>query len=457
MRQKKSSHAKHLDQAPSPGSLAALAALGACSALWALFLWEQLVLARSGGTSFCAAGEGPGCAEVWDSSFATAIHRFTGLPIAGWGLVWGVAAFAFPLLSLLRLAQGRRTSTLVWAGRWMAVSGVVVVVVTIAVSLLERSFCIGCAIIYVLVLGYASLTLGEWQQMSFREARRSLALAAGANLVVFLLLLYPGLRTPQRFPSDETGEESSLTHSAAPAAFSPPRTIDPERDRQIIELVGSLAPPLKQTLSDSLHVYRTSPQLTLPPPRVLLGASKAAPVRITEFTDVLCSHCAKLYMTLKSLREHLPPGSFTIEPRQYPLDSRCNPSILTWSGRSARCLAAVAQICLEKQEKAFEFSGKLFENQRDLTEEKVFQFAAPYLSRPDLERCIGSQETKAKLEDDIELANRFRARGTPLVVVNGRRGTSFGPFLHVMILSGGAAFHPALKALPAPNSRVELH
>ena len=454
MRQRKSSRAKHLDQAPSPGSLAALVALGASSALWALFLWAQLVLARSGGTPFCAAGEGAGCAEVWDSTFATSIHRFTGLPIAGWGLVWGVAAFVFPLLSLLRLAQGGRTSTLVWAGRWMAVSGVLVVVVTAAVSLLERSFCIGCAIIYVLVLGYASLTLGEWQQMSFREARRGLALAAGANGVVFVLLLYPGLRTPRHFPGDE---ESSLTGSAAPAAFSPPRTIDPERDRQIIELVGSLAPSLKQSLSDSLHVYRISPQLTLPPPRVLLGASKAAPVRITEFTDALCSHCARLYMTLKSLRERLPPGSFTIEPRQYPLDPRCNPSIHAWNGRSARCLAAVAQICLEKHEKAFEFSGKLFENQRDLTEEKVYQFAAPYISRPDLERCIGSQETKAKLADDIELANRFRARGTPLVVVNGRRGTSFKPFLHVMVLSGGAAYHPALKALPVPNSRVELH
>ena len=435
------------EQASSPGALAALAALGASSALWALFLWEQLVLSRSGGTPFCSAGEDSGCAAAWDSTFAAAVHRFTGLPIAGWGLVWGVAALVFPLLSLLRLAQGRPASVFVWAGRWMAASGVAVVFLMIAVSSIEHSFCSSCALLYVLVIGYGGLTLVTWQQMSLREARRSLALAAAANGILYLLLLYPGLKTPR----SSTGEIAKMEFAASSG------TGDPDRDRQITELVASLPPKLKQTLSDSLLLYKSSPELALPAPRVLLGPSKGSPVRITEFTDVLCSHCARLHATLASLRERLAPGSFSIEPRHYPLDTACNPRAGVMHGRPVRCLAAAAQICLENDEKAFEFSSELFANQVGLTEGQVYQLAEPYSSRPELARCVESPETRAKLADDLALAYRYHTGGVPLVLVNGRRGTSFGPFLHAMVLTRGAASHPAFSALPEPVRRADLH
>jgi serine/threonine-protein kinase len=428
--------------------------LGVFSALWSLFLWAQLVLARSGGTTFCAAGEDAGCAAVWDSPFAAAIHRFTGLPLAGWGLVWGVAAFVFPLLSLLRVAERRPASNLIWAGRWMAVLGVVVVSLMILVSAAERSFCSGCAIIYALVIWYAGVTVTTWQQMSLREARRGLALAMVANGVIFLLLLYPGLKTPRNLTT-VTGKEVLADHSGRDT-LSRSGTGDPERDRQITELIASLTPESQQTLSNSLYIYRRSPELKLPPPRVLLGSTKGAPVRITEFTDVLCSQCARLHKTLESLRERLPRGSFSIEPRQYPLDTGCNPRARVSHWRSARCLAAAAQICLERHEKAFEFSSALFENQASLSDEKIYELAAPYLPQPDLERCVRSAATQAKLADDLALAYRYYAKGVPLVLVNGRQGTSFGPFLNAMVLTRGAAFHPAFKALPEPNPRVDL-
>lgn len=443
-----------IQQGPSPGALAALTALGVFSSLWALFLWAQLMLARSGGAPFCASGEDTGCARAWDSPLAASVHSLTGLPLAGWGLVWSVAAFLFPLLSLLRLAQRRPASTLVWAGRWTAASGAVVVFVTIAVSFAERAFCSGCAVIYVLVILYAVETLITWRDMSLREARRGLALASAANGIVFLLLLYPGLKT-LRNQTSEAGRESPMDDASGRGTFASSGGVDPKSDREITDYVASLSPRLGQTLSDSLYVYRNSPRLTLPPPRLLLGSSKA-PVRITEFTDVLCIQCARLHATLKSLRERLPPGSFCIEPRQFPLDTKCNPFVQVRHGRSARCLAAAAQICLEKDEKAFEFSGTLFGNQANLTEEKVYKFAAPYISRSTLERCIGSPETQAKLAEDVALAYRYHAKGVPLVLVNGRRGTSSEPFLHAMIITRGSAFHRAFEVLPEPIPRADL-
>lgn len=432
-------------QVPSPAAVAALAALGVSSALWALFLWAQLALARAGEAPLCAGSESAGCAASWDSAFAAAIHRFTGLPLAGWGLVWGVAAFAFPLLSLLRLAQRKPASDLTWAARWMAAAGVAGAITLVIDSFAERVFCWVCSVIYLSVTAYAGVTLANWQKMSLRESLRGLALAAGASGIAFLLLLYPGLKTPGGSAA-EAGEKAFAEHPRS-------GTGDPQRDLEVERLVAKLSPVEKQSLSDSLYVYRSSPKLPLPPVRGLAGPSKSALVRITEFADVLCVRCARLQATLESLREHFPPESVRIELRHFPLDTTCNPRSRAKHGRSPRCLAASAQICLEGYEKAFEFTSALFESQAALNEEKVYALAAPYLARPGLERCIASPETRAKLAEDLALAYRHQVDGVPLVLVNGRRGTSFGPFLYAMVLTRGEAFHPAFDALPEPISR----
>lgn len=435
-------------QVPSPGAVAALAALGVLSSLWALFLWGQLALARAGEAPFCAAGEAAGCAAAWDSAFAAAMHRFTGLPLAGWGLVWSVAAFAFPFLSLLRLAQRKPASDLNWAARWVAAAGVAGALALVIDSFAERVFCWACSVIYLSVTAYAGVTLANWQKMSLRESLRGLALSAGASGIAFLLLLYPGLKTPGGSTA-EVAEKAFADHTRS-------GTGDPQRDLEVARLVATLSAIEKQSLSDSLYVYRSAPKLPLPPARGLAGLSKGAPVRITEFTDVLCVRCARLQATLESLRKHFPPESLRIDPRHFPLDTSCNPRTRARHGRSSRCLAASAQICLEGYEKAFEFSSALFENQAALNEEKVYALAAPYLARPDLERCIGSPETRVKLAEDLALAYRHQADGVPLVLVNGRRGTSFGPFLSAMVLTRGEAFHPAFDALPEPNPRSGL-
>ena len=444
-------------QAPNAGALAALVAMGAFSALWALFLWALLALALSGEAPFCAADEAAGCAEAWNSALAAAIHRFTGLPLAGWGLIWGVAAFAFPLLGLLRLAQRKPSSDFIWAERWMAGFGVTVVLGLVINAFAERTRCWACSVIYLLVTAYAGVTLAYWQRMSRREALRGLALSVGGCGAVFVLLLYPGLQT-LRSAREARGREMPADSGPSGQEISSSKlgTGDPGRDRQLEDLVASLTPQLKQSLSDSLYIYRNSPKLPLPAARRLIGFKQAL-VRITEFTDVLCIRCARLQATLESLRERFPPGSLSIEPRHFPLDTGCNPRSRARHGRSARCQAAAAQICLEGDEKAFEFSSALFENQPILNEEKVYALAALYRSRPDLERCIGSPETRAKLAEDLALAYRHHADGVPLVLVNGRRGTSFGPFLHAMILTRGVAFHPAFDTLPEPISTVELH
>jgi hypothetical protein len=70
---------------------------------------------------------------------------------------------------------------------------------------------------------------------------------------------------------------------------------------------------------------------------------------------------------------------------------------------------------------------------------------------------VRSPATQARLSEDIAFAARYRPDGTPLVLVNGRKGTSFGPFLYAMALTGGAAEHPAFASLPPARQDAHIH
>lgn len=422
---------------PAAGSLVALVALGMLSALWSLFLWMELVVSRSGAPPFCALGEAGQCSALWDGSFSRAVHAWTGLPVAAWGVGWGLVAALLPLFALARLAEARGAAALVTATRMTAAGGVVAICVLGAVALAARGFCGSCFVNYLLVAGYAGIALFGWQHLGLPEPRRGAALAAAALLGSVALLLYPGLRTPKS--AAEVGRQAIA-----------------ERPSGVLgEFVVSLAPGMRQTLADSLLQYRDGIAHALPPPRTLLGAS-GAPLRITEFTDVLCDHCAQLHESLAQLKQAAPADSFSIEPRQFPLDAACNPAVER-SGSPVRCAAAKAQICLEGHEKLFEYSGALFAHQKTLQPADVLALAEPYVARAKLQACIDSPETSAKLQDDIQLALRYQLDGTPLVLLNGRKAAAFPPFLYAMAFTAGAPDHPAFASLPAGDPNAHIH
>jgi len=423
--------------AATAGSLAALVALGVSTSLWSLFLWGELLRSRGGAQPFCPLGESGQCSALWDAGFARAVHTWTGIPVAGWGVLWGLAAAALPLRALVRLAEARAALELVTATRLMAAAGVIGVCVLGGAAAAAGAFCSSCFATYVFVAGYAGIALFGWQQLGLPERGQGVAQAIGALAGAFALLLYPGVRTPRS--AGEVGRQA-VAHAGA---------------SKLSEFVASLAPGLRQTLADSLHVHRTGIALPPPPPRALFG-NATAPLRITEFTDVLCDHCAELHETLAELRRTAPAEAFSIEPRQFPLDAGCNPSVER-SGSPVRCLAAKAQICLEGNEKLFEFSGALFAKQKTLTTSDVYALAAPYMPRAKLEACVASADTNAKLQDDIQLALRYELDGTPLVLLNGRKAVAFPPFLYAMVLTGGALDDPAFASLPPANPNAHIH
>jgi len=280
----------------TPRSLAKLCLLGVLSGLWSLFLWAQLVLVRSGGSSFCGFGGHLDCEAVWSGAFASTIHRFTGVPIAGWGLAWSAAAFLLPLAALLRRAEGKTPGPLSTAARLVGLGGILAVALMIAESAIAGALCLGCVVTYVVVGAYGFITLLQWRPAGFPQAPRGFLLAAGAFVGAFLLLLYPGLQTPKL--SGEAGRKA-VAQAAVQSGGGKGSvgTGNARSDKALADLIASLEPALKQTFADSLAIYRAAQTQRVPPPRALVG-SDLAPVKITEFTDILCEHCAGLFKRL---------------------------------------------------------------------------------------------------------------------------------------------------------------
>jgi protein-disulfide isomerase len=437
--------------------------LGAASGLWSVVLWMELVLLRSGGSSFCATEGQLDCSAVWNGGFASQVQRLTGLPIAAWGLVWSAVAFSLAVSGLSRAAGGRSIGRIFSAVRITAIAGAAGVVVMLAASLAAGAVCLGCLGMDALVAAYAVVALRRWRPFGLPQLPKAAALAGGCAVAAFLLLLYPGLRTPKS--SGEAGRRAVAAAAAVspgsegiPAAGSEaPSASGSQRDKAIADMISTLDPPLKQTLADSLAIYRASSPQELPPPRSLVGP-EMSPVRITEFTDILCEHCAGLNETLRTLRQNVPPGSYSVDSRQFPLDGRCNPLLKPGGDRDdVRCVAAKLRICAEPSGKEPELASALFEKQDGLTRPAAMDIATRFLPRSQIDSCLDSREVQQTLEQDVAAASRFDSDGTPIVAVNGRKGTSFAPFLYAIILNRGKPDNPAFEALPPGNPAAHLH
>ena len=202
-------------------SLVVLAVTGALASGWGLFLWRELLRARAGADAFCGFGGGD-CAGLWDGAFAGALHAATGLPVAAWGVVWGAVATILPLLAWSEPA-GRWSGRLRSAIRATALAGVAGVVVLLLASAAEGGFCQACALTYVLSAVYAAVA---WRRLGAAVDLPGVGLAAAVTAAMYLLLLYPGLRTPKHRASGESLAEAVAAATAgdpttAPAAGNP--------------------------------------------------------------------------------------------------------------------------------------------------------------------------------------------------------------------------------------------
>jgi protein-disulfide isomerase/uncharacterized membrane protein len=442
--------------------LAVAAGLGFASALWALFQWAELLLARTGQSPFCSVNETLNCQAVWDSPFAIAVHNATQIPIAGWGLIWGVTAGVLALWALAHPPMLDRGLSA--ALRITAIVGVVSSIIFFGASIAAGALCLTCITTYVVVVAFAVITMMATKSTGFLHVQTGIVAAGALVFASFLALLYPGMKTPHANATAmalPTGGSAAATPTPKPDGAKPaaagndvldgPGTGDSARDDLIRRVVESFDAQSKQVIADLLFAYKIAEQKTVPPPRSFAIGSGNEAVRISEWTDPLCPHCARLHETLAGIRQEVAPGLFSVDAHQYPLDAVCNKDVQRKSEDGYRCIASKAALCVEKSKEAFEAGGALFAIMEEPDVKKLPDLLAKYIDKKALQACIDDSATAKALDDDIAEATARGLEGTPLVVLNGKQVPPVPPLLYLLVLTGGKAQHPAFGLLPPPK------
>jgi serine/threonine-protein kinase len=436
-----------------------LLALGLAEVALSIYQWSELLTLRSGGATSCGISETVNCETVWNSGFASRMHGLTGLPVAGLGVVWGLAAALVAGALLLALRRGGPLRALAGAVKLVAAAGFLSCVTFAVASAQARALCPTCLATYALVGGFALLAFLKvpGPLLPAGEAGKALGWAALPAAGFFALALAAGPSTPKA----DAGGVSALRGMPAPSApatpppsapAQPSRPLTPS-EQQAASFIQGLPPEQQQALADALAAYRAQPaQATGGYGTRRTAGDAGAPLKMVEWTDTLCGHCASLAETVKELKRVVPPGLLSIEARQFPLAKTCNAQVGGDFGGDVRCASARAQICLQETGGYWDARDKLFAEQRTLTVDRVMEIASGAgMDRSKLQACIASPQTQAKLDEDIRFGLAFRLEGTPLVVLNGRKAAPYGPLIYALALARGDASSPAFASLPAPR------
>ncbi len=139
-----------------------------------------------------------------------------------------------------------------------------------------------------------------------------------------------------------------------------------------------------------------------------LGEEKA-PIVITTFSDFQCPHCALLGELFQKLLEKN-PSTLKIVYKYNPLPNH------QFAGA-----AAIAAYAAHQQGKFWQYHDLVYAGFRDLTLEKLTQFAEKLgLNMPQFQQQMNSQEAKDKVIKDLQEGRDAGVTGTPVVFLNGR-------------------------------------
>ena len=84
--------------------------------------------------------------------------------------------------------------------------------------------------------------------------------------------------------------------------------------------------------------------------------------------------------------------------------------------------AARASVAADRQGKFWEFHDKLFDNYKELSDTKIYEFIRDLkLDREKFEKDWKNPVVDAKVDSDAREGSKIGVRGTPTVFVNGRR------------------------------------
>lgn len=135
-----------------------------------------------------------------------------------------------------------------------------------------------------------------------------------------------------------------------------------------------------------------------------------APVTLVLFEDVQCPFCEALRPTLARLLERYPRAlRLVVKSLPLPFHAQARP-------------AALALECARQTGQFWPLRERLLADRERLSDAAIRDHAAAVgLSADALAACLAAPETAARVDEDLALAERVGARGTPVLYMNGRK------------------------------------
>lgn len=136
-----------------------------------------------------------------------------------------------------------------------------------------------------------------------------------------------------------------------------------------------------------------------------------APIELVEYGDFQCSHCGRAYPEIKRLQKRL-GKDLKFVFRNFPL-TNVHPNAKH---------AALAAEAAAAQGKFWEMHDMLFENQQNLDDEDLIEYAEKLgLDAEEFKNDLENQAYMEKVESDFESGMYSGVNATPTFFVNGKR------------------------------------
>jgi len=190
-------------------------------------------------------------------------------------------------------------------------------------------------------------------------------------------------------------------------------------------------PPEKSVFSEEIKNFKTK----------VVGNELGSPdaiVVINEFTDIQCPFCAFSNAMMHKIVDDY--DNVRVIHHDLPLDIECNP-IMKQQMHQNSCLYAQYAMAAQKQGKKWGLISRMFENNKELSEDKVLGFAKELgLDVEQLKKDAYSAGIKKSLADEIQTTLDMKINATPTYIINGKRyeGIFKYPDLEKIVTDAGA-------------------
>ena len=171
-------------------------------------------------------------------------------------------------------------------------------------------------------------------------------------------------------------------------------------------------------------------------------------VTVVEISDFQCPFCSRVGPTLKRLKEEYGPSQLRIVWKNNPLPFH--------KDAKPAAVAAATVFGLAGADAFWKFHDLLFANQRSLTEENLAKWAQQVgVNAQKYKAAIASGQYAKKVDDDMAMAKKVGASGTPAFRINGVTLVGAQPYDKFKeVVDAQLKEAKALVASGTPKSRV---